>query len=49
MKISGAAKLAGVIGWPIAHSRSPMIHGHWLREFSIDGAYVPLALSLIHI
>ena len=49
MKISGAAKLAGVIGWPIAHSRSPMIHGHWLREFSIDGAYVPLAIDPAHI
>ncbi len=30
---------AGVIGWPIAHSRSPMIHGFWLRQFGIDGSY----------
>ncbi|MEM1376965.1 MAG: shikimate dehydrogenase [Pseudomonadota bacterium] len=30
---------AFVIGHPIAHSRSPLIHGHWLEEFSINGAY----------
>jgi len=32
-------KRACVIGWPIAHSRSPMIHGYWLAKFGIDGAY----------
>ncbi len=32
-------KSAGVVGWPIAHSRSPLIHGHWLREHAIDGRY----------
>jgi shikimate dehydrogenase len=30
---------ACVIGWPIGHSRSPMIHGHWLREHGIAGEY----------
>ena len=30
---------ACVIGWPIGHSRSPMIHGYWLREHGIDGDY----------
>ena len=40
--LSGAARLAGVIGWPIAHSRSPRLHGHWLAAFGIDGAYLPL-------
>lgn len=30
---------ACVIGWPIAHSRSPLIHGYWLRSMGIDGAY----------
>ncbi len=34
--------LAGVIGDPISHSRSPRLHGHWLRRYGIDGAYVPL-------
>ncbi len=32
-------KRACVIGWPISHSRSPMIHGYWLARFGIDGAY----------
>ena len=32
-------KKACVIGWPIEHSRSPMIHGHWLQIYGIDGAY----------
>ncbi|MBT4710656.1 MAG: shikimate dehydrogenase [Alphaproteobacteria bacterium] len=40
-----AAKLAGVIGWPIGHSLSPRLHGYWLREYAIDGAYVPLAIE----
>jgi shikimate dehydrogenase len=32
-------KHAFVIGHPIAHSRSPMIHGHWLRQYGIEGSY----------
>ena len=28
-----------VVGHPIAHSRSPLIHGHWLKEHGLDGAY----------
>jgi len=42
MTISGKAKLAGVIGWPVGHSRSPRLHGYWLEHLRIDGAYVPL-------
>lgn len=34
--------LAGVIGDPISHSKSPRLHGHWLRSLGIDGHYVPL-------
>lgn len=30
---------AGVIGWPVAHSRSPLIHGYWLKRYGIDGSY----------
>lgn len=40
--ISGTTRVAGVIGWPIAHSLSPRLHGYWLRRYGIDGAYVPL-------
>jgi shikimate dehydrogenase len=42
MTITGAAKIAGVMGWPVAHSRSPALHGFWLAEHGIDGAYIPL-------
>jgi len=45
MSITGAAKLAGIIGWPVAHSRSPVLHGHWLKEYGVDGAYVPMAVK----
>lgn len=45
MTISGKAKLAGVMGWPVAHSLSPRLHGFWLAEYGIDGAYVPLAVA----
>jgi shikimate dehydrogenase len=33
-------KRACVIGYPIAHSRSPLIHGYWLRQHQIDGEYL---------
>ena len=41
MSLSGKALLAGVMGWPISHSRSPRVHGYWLEHYAIDGAYVP--------
>jgi shikimate dehydrogenase len=44
MTTSGAARIAGVMGWPVTHSRSPALHGFWLAEHGIDGAYVPLAV-----
>ncbi len=40
--IGGRTRLAGVIGWPVGHSRSPLLHNEWLRRAGIDGAYVPL-------
>jgi shikimate dehydrogenase len=40
--LSGKARLAGVIGWPVGHSLSPRLHGHWLERHGIDGAYLPL-------
>ena len=43
--LTGAARLAGVIGWPVHHSRSPRLHGHWLARHGIDGAYVPMAVE----
>lgn len=38
-------KLAGVIGHPIAHSRSPHLHGHWLKRYSISGHYIPMEVA----
>jgi shikimate dehydrogenase len=43
--LTGSARLAGVIGWPIAHSRSPKLHGFWLTRYGIDGAYLPLPVA----
>jgi shikimate dehydrogenase len=37
--------LAGVMGWPISHSRSPKIHNYWLARYGLEGAYVPLAVE----
>jgi len=38
--MSGDALLrACVVGWPIAHSRSPLIHSYWLQSLGIDGLY----------
>lgn len=37
--------LAGVIGSPIAHSKSPQLHGHWLDTYDIPGFYVPMEVS----
>jgi shikimate dehydrogenase len=45
MNLSGKARIAGIFGWPIAHSRSPRLHGFWLERHGIDGAYVPLAVA----
>jgi shikimate dehydrogenase len=42
MRISGRTRLAGIMGWPVAHSRSPALHNFWLNDHGIDGAYVPL-------
>ncbi len=37
--------LAGVIGAPVSHSRSPALHGYWLRKYGIRGYYVPLEVA----
>ncbi|MBF0268092.1 MAG: shikimate dehydrogenase [Alphaproteobacteria bacterium] len=47
--ISGSAKLAGVIGWPVSHSRSPRLHNYWLEKHKIDGVYVPLPVHPDHL
>jgi len=43
--ITGAARIAGVVGDPVAQSRSPLLHNHWLARHQIDGAYIPLPVA----
>jgi len=40
MTQSHAFGIAGLLGWPVAHSRSPVIHNHWLAQYGIPGRYV---------
>jgi shikimate dehydrogenase len=35
-------KVAGIIGWPVAQSRSPKLHNYWLEHYGLPGTYVPL-------
>ena len=37
--------LAGVMGWPVMHSRSPLMHNYWFRQHGLAGTYVPLAIE----
>ncbi len=37
--------LAGVMGWPVAHTRSPAIHNHWIAQHRLKGAYVQLPVQ----
>ncbi len=36
---------AGVMGWPVTHSKSPAVHGYWLNHYRIDGSYVRLPVE----
>ena len=49
MMLTGNAIKAGVMGFPIAHSRSPALHGWWLEHYRIDGAYLPMAVRPEHL
>ncbi len=40
MADSNSFGIAGLLGWPVAHSRSPVIHNHWLAQHRIAGRYV---------
>ncbi|MEX0364637.1 MAG: shikimate dehydrogenase [Ruegeria sp.] len=37
--------LAGVIGHPVAHSKSPRLHGHWLTTYALQGHYIPMDVA----
>ncbi|MEQ1930602.1 MAG: shikimate dehydrogenase [Parvularculaceae bacterium] len=38
-------KTAGVIGWPIGHSLSPLIHRHWAEQEGVDAVYLPILVE----
>lgn len=42
-RITGAARIGGIVGQPVAHSLSPVIHNAWLAAAALDAAYVPFA------
>jgi len=37
--------MAGVMGWPVMHSRSPLMHNYWLKQQALNGTYVPLEIK----
>ena len=39
--------LAGVIGSPIAHSKSPALHGYWLKRYGLKGFYIPMDVAQV--
>ncbi|SFJ58380.1 shikimate dehydrogenase [Celeribacter neptunius] len=45
--MSAKIPLAGVIGAPVAHSKSPALHGYWLNRYGLKGHYVPLHVEQI--
>ena len=43
--MSDKIPLAAVIGHPIAHSKSPNVHGYWLRKYGLKGHYIPMDIA----
>jgi shikimate dehydrogenase len=43
--VSGAARVAGVVGQPVSHSLSPLIHGRWIEAAGLDALYAPFAVA----
>lgn len=45
MSTKAPFKLAGIMGWPVGHSRSPSIHNYWIKQHALNGAYVYLPVN----
>jgi shikimate dehydrogenase len=45
MNLQDRFLMAGVMGWPVMHSRSPLMHNHWFAQEKLKGVYVPLAIQ----
>lgn len=39
------SRAAGLIGWPVSQSRSPMLHSYWLKKYDIPGTYLPFPVA----
>lgn len=46
MVINGKTRLVGLIGCPVDHSRSPLLHNYWCEKYQINGVYVPLPVQI---
>ena len=49
MNLQDRFLMAGVMGWPVMHSRSPLMHNHWFAQEKLKGVYVPLAIQPEHL
>jgi len=49
MNLQDRFLMAGVMGWPVMHSRSPLMHNHWFNQEKLKGVYVPLAIQPDHL
>ena len=45
MELSDKFCMAAVMGWPVMHSRSPLMHNYWMAQQQLTGTYVPLAIE----
>ena len=45
MIINGKTKLTGIVGYPVEHSKSPLIHNYWFEKYEINGVYIPLLIE----
>lgn len=45
MILTAKTRIAGVIGWPVDHSRSPLLHNYWLNQHGINGAYLAFPVA----
>lgn len=45
MTISGSTMVAGIMGWPVGHSRSPRLHGWWAAKHGVDAVVVPFPVE----
>ena len=43
--INRKPSLVGVIGHPVGHSKSPIIHGYWLQHHDVNGHYIPMEVT----